>query len=85
MEDVVAGAQGSKVRVRSPRANDLEAMLRCAGAAVVATEPGLLEVTGSSLEDAYLQLTANDVEYHSTPVGAAHPSGAQPVTEGASR
>lgn len=109
VDDVVAGAQGSKVRVRSPRANDLEAILLRAGAAVVATEPGLLEVTGSSsehigdtaaaaglplhelttvgssLEDAYLQLTANDVEYHSTPVDTIHMSGAQPVTEGASR
>lgn len=107
--DVVAGAKGSKVRVRSPRADELEAMLVRAGAVVVATEPGLLEVTGksaeqigdaaasgclplheltpvgSSLEDAYLQLTADEVEYHSTPVGTATAPDAASAAEGATR
>jgi ABC-2 type transport system ATP-binding protein len=107
--DVIAGAQGSKVRVRSPRAGDLEALLRQGGASVIATEPGLLEVSGtsaesigdaaasaglplheltpfgSSLEDAYLQLTADEVEYHSTPVGTPTSTGAEPATQGASR
>ena len=107
--DVIAGAQGSKVRVRSPRADDLEVLLRRVGALVVTTEPGLLEVSGtsaerigdaaasagipvheltpfgSSLEDAYLQLTADEVEYHSTPVGAVIATGAAPATQGASR
>lgn len=107
--EVIAGARGSKVRVRSPRADDLEELLRRAGAGVTATESGLLEVTGStaeqigdaaaaarvplhelttvgsSLEDAYLQLTADEVEYHSTPVGTSTVTGAEPATQGASR
>ena len=40
---------------------------------------------GSSLEDAYLQLTADEVEYHSTPVGTFTATGAEPATQGASR
>ncbi len=107
--EVVAGAHGSKVRVRSPRADRLEELLRRSGAGVIATESGLLEVTGrsaaqigdtaaeaglplhelttvtSSLEDAYLQLTADEVEFHSTPVGNSPVSGAQPAIQGASR
>ncbi len=107
--DVIAGAQGSKVRVRSPRADDLEELLRRSGAGVTATESGLLEVTGStaaqigdaaaaarlplhelttvgsSLEDAYLQLTADEVEYHSTQVGIPTVTGAEPAIQGASR
>ena len=106
---VIAGAQGSKVRVRSPRADDLEELLRRSGAGVTATEAGLLEVTGStaaqigdaaaaarlplhelttvgsSLEDAYLQLTADEVEYHSTQVGISPVIGAEPAFLGASR
>lgn len=42
-----------------------------------------------SLEDAYMQLTADDVEYHSTPVGGAAPTAplgaTAPQTEGALR
>ncbi len=107
--DVIAGAHGSKVRVRSPRADDLEELLRRSGAGVTATEAGLLEVTGStaaqigdaaaaarlplhelttvgsSLEDAYLQLTADEVEYHSTQVGIPTATGAEPAFQGASR
>jgi len=106
--DVIAGAHGSKIRVRSPRADDLEVLLRRDGASVIATEPGLLEVSGtaerigdaaasaglplheltpfgSSLEDAYLQLTADEVEYHSTPIGTATTTGASPAIQGASR
>ncbi len=107
--DVVAGASGAKVKVRSPRAGELEELLRKTGATVTVSEPGLLDVTGatahevgdaaaqaglplheltpvsSSLEDAYLQLTADEVEYHSTPVGSSLPSGAAPQTQGASR
>lgn len=107
--DVVAGAKGSKVRVRSPRADELETMLRREGAVVLTNEPGLLEVSGktaeeigdaaasaglalheltpvgSSLEDAYLQLTADEVEYHSTPVGTPTSPDAASATEGVSR
>ena len=109
--DVVAGAHGSKVRVRSPRAEDLDVLLRRDGARVVTVERGLLEVDGwsaaqigdaaadaglplhelapigGSLEDAYLQLTADEVEYQSHSY-ATHTTatGAQaPVTEGALR
>jgi len=109
VSDVIAGAHGSKVRVRSPRADDLEELLRRSGAGVTATEAGLLEVTGStaaqigdaaaaarlplhelttvgsSLEDAYLQLTADEVEYHSTQVGISPVIGAEPAFLGASR
>lgn len=42
---VIAGAAGSKVRVRSPRADDLEELLRRS-----ATESGLVEVTGSTAQ-----------------------------------
>ncbi|MCB2411908.1 ATP-binding cassette domain-containing protein [Demequina sp. TTPB684] len=107
--DVVASASGAKVRVRSPRANELEELLRRTGAGVTVSEPGLLDITGataievgdaaaaaglplheltpvsSSLEDAYLQLTADEVEYHSTPVGTSTDSGAAPQKQGASR
>ena len=109
VSDVIAGAHGSKVRVRSPRADDLEELLRRSGAVVTAAESGLLEVTGStaaqigdaaaaarlplhelttvgsSLEDAYLQLTADEVEYHSTQVGIPTATGAEPAIQGASR
>ena len=47
---VIAGATGSKVRVRSPRADDLEELLRRSGAGVTATESGLVEVTGSTAQ-----------------------------------
>jgi ABC-2 type transport system ATP-binding protein len=107
--DVIAGAQGSKVRVRSPRADRLEELLRRSGATVTVGESGLLEVggssaeqvgdvaasaglplheltpVGSSLEDAYLQLTAEEVEYHSTPVRPENETGAELATQGASR
>jgi len=109
VSDVIAGAHGSKVRVRSPRADDLEELLRRSGAGVTSAEAGLLEVTGrtaeqigdsaaaarlplhelttvgSSLEDAYLQLTADEVEYHSTQVGIPTATGAEPAIQGASR
>jgi ABC-2 type transport system ATP-binding protein len=109
VSDVIARAKGSKVRVRSPRANDLEELLQRGGASVTTIEPGVLDVfgrtaeevgdaaasaglplheltpVGSSLEDAYLQLTADEVEYHSTPVGTSTDNGAQPATQGASR
>jgi len=91
--EIVAGGQATSVRVRSPRAGDLEDLLRRTGAQVATTADGELEVHGStapqigevaasagiplheltpvrgSLEDAYLQLTADDVEYHSAAVG----------------
>ncbi len=106
--EVIAGAHGSKVRVRSPRADRLEKLLRSSGAIVTATDSGLLEVSGSSteqigdvaaaaglplheltavgssLEDAYLQLTADEVEYHSTDFGSSSVTGREPATQGVS-
>jgi ABC-2 type transport system ATP-binding protein len=96
--DIVASAQGSTTRVRSPRAAELEDLLRRHGASVTSGPDGLLEVGGAttaqigdaaaaagialheltqvrgSLEDAYLQLTADEVEYHSTAVGSPAPA-----------
>ncbi len=54
-----------------------------------AAEAGLplheLTTVGGSLEDAYLQLTADEVEYHSTPVGTSSVSGAVPANQGVAR
>jgi ABC-2 type transport system ATP-binding protein len=90
--DIVARAQGTTVRVRTPQATALVERLRGPDVAIVSVEAGLMEVTGStaqtigeaaaaagvvlheltplhgSLEDAYMQLTAEDVEFHSGPV-----------------
>ena len=96
--DIIAGARsGGRVRVRTPHPDALEALLRPAGADVAVSEPGVLEVTGTtaaeigdaaaagglvlheltplqgSLEDAYLELTASEVEYHTAPAGPAGP------------
>ncbi|GGC15600.1 ABC transporter ATP-binding protein [Cellulomonas carbonis] len=100
VQDVVARASGTAVRVRSPQAAALEELLRRQGATVTSVEHGLLEVTGStapaigdaaasaaialheltpvqsSLEDAYLALTADEVEYHSAVAGPTTPSDA---------
>ena len=94
--DIVAQATGTVVRVRSPQATQLVELLRGPGVTVTTSEPGLLEIAGStaerigeaaaagqivlheltpikaSLEDAYMSLTADSVEFHSTPTGAPH-------------
>lgn len=100
--EIVAAGTAGRVRVRTPRAGELEQLLRAeqAGTAVgvTSTERGLLEVTGvtaeaigdlaatagiplheltplrGSLEDAYLKLTADEVEYHSHVVGETTPT-----------
>jgi len=97
--DIVARAGTSAVRVRTPDAPRLAALLvRHAGVEVRSTGADLLDVTGStapavaavaagagivlhelapvhaSLEDAYLQLTADDVEYRSHPADATTPT-----------
>jgi ABC-2 type transport system ATP-binding protein len=101
--DIVARASGTTVRVRSPQAARLEELLRGEDVTVSSTEPGLLEITGStapaigdtaaaagialheltpvrgSLEDAYMQLTAEEVEYHSAPVAPAGTGGHSPA------
>ncbi|BDO41395.1 ATP-binding cassette domain-containing protein [Cellulomonas sp. NTE-D12] len=111
VEQVVAGATHSTVRVRSPRATELADVLRGAGATVDSAEPGVLQVVGTgpeavgeaaaahgivlhelttvsgSLEDAYLALTAEEVEYHSGVAAPAdprtgYPGGGQAVPSG---
>jgi ABC-2 type transport system ATP-binding protein len=90
--DIVALSTGTTVRVRSPQATQLVELMRGPQVTVTSSEPGLLEITGStaeaigeaaaaaqlvlheltpikgSLEDAYMSLTADSVEYHSTSV-----------------
>ena len=92
--DIVALATGTAVRVRTPDAALLTPLLTGATAAVTASAPDLLEVTGlssarigelaagagvvlhelspvsGSLEDAYLALTQDEVEYHAGAVSA---------------
>jgi ABC-2 type transport system ATP-binding protein len=87
--DILAGAAGKYVRVRSPQASDLAAQLAGPDVTVTPTEDGALQVAGldaphigeaaaragivlhelspvaASLEDAYLELTQDTVEYHS--------------------
>jgi ABC-2 type transport system ATP-binding protein len=48
--DIVAQATGTAVRVRSPQATRLVELLRGPGVTVTTSEPGLLEVTGSTAE-----------------------------------
>jgi ABC-2 type transport system ATP-binding protein len=80
-------ASGNVVRVRSPQATELQALLAAADVSVVVVEPGLLEVHGltavqigdaaaasglalheltpqqASLEEAFMDLTREDVEF----------------------
>ncbi|MBK5250512.1 MAG: ABC transporter ATP-binding protein [Actinomycetales bacterium] len=107
VQDVIDASQGTTVRVRSPRAGELAALLRGADVTIASDEPGLLEVRGlsaeqvgdaaaaaglalheltpvkASLEDAYMKLTADEVEYHSTPTPAS--SDVETSPEGALR
>ena len=90
LADILALAQGTAVRVRTPDAARFEPVLTAASASVTPAdnEPGLLQVNGlaasrigelaaqerivlhelsplaGSLEDAYLSLTGDEVEYH---------------------
>jgi ABC-2 type transport system ATP-binding protein len=87
MEDFLRQASGTAVRVRSPQATQLRAVLVGPDVAVDGLEPGLLEVRGltaaqvgeaaaahgfvlhelgtqeASLEEAFMELTRNEVEY----------------------
>ena len=87
VDEFLRHASGNVVRVRSPQADQLVALLTAPGVTVVAVEPGLLEVTGStapqigeaaagrgivlhelmpqqvSLEEAFMDLTRDDVEF----------------------
>ncbi len=101
LEEVIATATQSTVRVVTPRAEELSELLAREGAHVVSEQPGLLGVAdvssadigdlaaahgialheltpqSASLEDAFLTLTHDDVEYRSP--------GADRVPQGAPR
>jgi ABC-2 type transport system ATP-binding protein len=94
--DIVALAEGTAVRVRTPDASRFEPVLTALSASVTIADndPGLLQVSGltasrigelaaaervilhelsplaGSLEDAYLSLTRDEVEYHAGEVRA---------------
>ena len=89
VQDVIDGVSATTVRVRSPRATDLAALVQAAGAVVSSTEAGTLDLRGitaervgetaaahgivlheltpqrASLEEAYMTLTQDAVEYRS--------------------
>ena len=93
--EILAKAQGTTVRVRTPQATALVEQVRGPDVTIISVESGVMEITGSSpeaigeaaaaagivlheltplhgsLEDAYMQLTAEEVQYHSGPVGPA--------------
>ena len=110
VQEIIDGARGVTVRVRSPRATELSELLAAPDVTLRATEPGLMEVSGrtaeqigdlaagsgiplheltpvrASLEDAYMSLTQDEVEYRSEEA-ADHlgGNGAQIRTEGVAR
>ncbi len=87
VDEFLRHASGNAVRVRSPQADQLAALLTSPGVTVTVVEPGLLEVTGAtapqigeaaagrgivlhelmplqvSLEEAFMDLTRDDVEF----------------------
>ncbi|MHB1288806.1 MAG: ABC transporter ATP-binding protein, partial [Georgenia sp.] len=89
VQDVIDSATAAAVRVRTPQAADLAALVRAAGATVASTEAGVLDLHGltaeqvgqtaaahgivlheltpqrASLEEAYMSLTQDAVEYRS--------------------
>jgi ABC-2 type transport system ATP-binding protein len=100
VQDVIDSVSGGGVRVRSPRATELAALLTADGATVTSPEASTLEVRGAtadhvgevafahglllhelsprsaSLEEAYMSLTQDAVEYRSEPaVSTAIPKG----------
>jgi ABC-2 type transport system ATP-binding protein len=106
VSDVIAQASGDAVRVRSPRADDLVALVGVGSVTATALEPGLVELRGvtaarvgelaassgivlheltplvRSLEDAYMTLTQDSVDYHA---GGAPTTDAPVTIEGAQR
>lgn len=98
LAEFIAGSSSRSVRVRSPQAADLRALLLGDDVTVTTSEPGVLDVTGleaaeigeraaaagvvlhelfrqeASLEEAFMELTHDSVEYHATT--------AEPVTTG---
>jgi ABC-2 type transport system ATP-binding protein len=70
--DIVAGASGTRVRVRSPQAGRLAELLQGPDTTVTSVEAGLIEVTGATAE-AVGELAARDgvVLHELTPVAAS--------------
>ena len=88
--EILGGATRTAVRVRTPRASELVALLSQPDVTITGSEDGLLEVTGlnaaeigemaarsglplheltpltRSLEDAYMSLTEDEVEYRTS-------------------
>ena len=100
VQDVIDSVSGAAVRVRSPRATELAALVRADGVVATSPEHGVLELRGidaesvgeaaaahgivlhelsprsASLEEAYMSLTQDAVEYRSAPTTApAAPKG----------
>jgi ABC-2 type transport system ATP-binding protein len=100
VQQVIDSVSGAAVRVRTPRATELAALVSADGAAVSSPEPGTLELRGidaetvgeiahahgivlhelsprsASLEEAYMTLTQDAVEYRSdAPAAATAPEG----------
>ena len=95
VQQVIDSVSGAAVRVRSPHAADLAALVAADGATVSSPEPGVLELGGidaarvgdiacvhgialhelsprsASLEEAYMSLTQDAVEYRSTDTSTA--------------
>jgi ABC-2 type transport system ATP-binding protein len=95
VQQVIDSVSGAAVRVRSPQATDLAALVAADGAVVSSPEAGVLELGGidaarvgdiacargialhelsprsASLEEAYMALTQDAVEYRSTSTTAA--------------
>ena len=95
IEQIVSAASGARVRVRSPRRDELTAVLTGQGLTVTSVDADALDVAGATaaaigdlafangivlhelttqeatLEEAYMQLTAEDVEFHAHPAGDA--------------
>ncbi|SDY82595.1 ABC-2 type transport system ATP-binding protein [Geodermatophilus africanus] len=97
VQQVIDSVSGAAVRVRSPHAADLAALVAADGAVVSSPEPGVLELGGidaarvgdiacahgialhelsprsASLEEAYMSLTQDAVEYRSTATRSTAP------------
>jgi ABC-2 type transport system ATP-binding protein len=100
VSDIIARSSGTTVLVRSPHTAQLVELLRGPDVTCTVTEPGVVEVAGTTaqvigeaaaaaglvlhelaprrgtLEDSYMSLTADAVEYHSSPAAAPMASAA---------
>jgi ABC-2 type transport system ATP-binding protein len=107
VQQVIESVSGAAVRVRTPRATELAALVTADGAAVTSPGPGVLELRGidaervgeiacahgivlhelsprsASLEEAYMSLTQEAVEYRSTATSTS--ATAPPASKGANR